>query len=798
MGTRRLYICIFFLLLPLIFSDSSWAQYMGGGYHQGYQQVQNEQAAVERVDNGSFAQMNGECTFDDAAKAKIAPIAKQYVNNSLKKLNEYNAKLEKVYKDGNGACHDLVGDGAESDVHADAVWNSDLNYNDHAQKGAKYIDEHYNGGGLLGLVQQFNKEAGDTDYNIGWLASKTLEGINSLDGLVDWYKNSTDYFDPDECSKNHKSSYCKSELMRHTYTLDKYASEMLEQVFHYHNDCKYAYMPAPGQLVCVQTAWFTDGEAFKCGGGSSSCSSASDLEKKIKGSNLYTKCKPEIEELAKLRKEINAPEARIDAHKLLSALSGEVEVICQCPEADASAGENAQAPELDVMRDCIIHDEDMEEDGVYQCKNVSEYSRDMQVNPVGSLMETVLEVTQKMSKTSFDLFHVPFEEVLGIALAIYILFVVLKTVSSPAVQKTSELLQNILIQGAKVALAILLLNSPEFLYKTFVWPIVEAGLDVSNVMTFSSDQKVIAENAASAEKQLSDSGAEGYLPANSLQLVVGAVNSMQLQAATMPAIGASMLCNSWVQKDWKIFPHISMLIEGAIIYIFGWIICLVLGFYLIDCVIQLTIVCALMPFFILSWPFKITSGYTKQGWDMLLNTTLTFAMMGIVTKAISILTTLAISDNSEIIPLLDAGQSKEASAILEKDFGGKQLIMLVVCCVMCLKMPQMVSGLVGRFAGGADLGNMGGKLLGAGAQIAMAPVKKALKAASAAAAVYTGGASAAVSAGVKAAGTAVKQGVKQGVKQATKAVAKQVAQQTKNKATQTAKNAVDPTSEEQK
>ena len=42
------------------------------------------------------------------------------------------------------------------------------------------------------------------------------------------------------------------------------------------------------------------------------------------------------------------------------------------------------------------------------------------------------------------------------------------------------------------------------------------------------------------------------------------------------------------------------------------------SFYLVDAIVQLGIVGALLPFMIATWPFKISSKYSKIGWNMIL------------------------------------------------------------------------------------------------------------------------------------------------------------------------------------
>ena len=55
---------------------------------------------------------------------------------------------------------------------------------------------------------------------------------------------------------------------------------------------------------------------------------------------------------------------------------------------------------------------------------------------------------------------------------------------------------------------------------------------------------------------------------------------------------------------------------GVLAFTLSFVFALAFAFYLVDAVVQLGIAGALMPFLIASWPFKITFGYTKKGWDI--------------------------------------------------------------------------------------------------------------------------------------------------------------------------------------
>ena len=199
-----------------------------------------------------------------------------------------------------------------------------------------------------------------------------------------------------------------------------------------------------------------------------------------------------------------------------------------------------------------------------------------------------------------------------------------------------------------------------------------------------------------------------------LQNTVGAAVAFNESAALVPAIGRSLICNSWndtsLRELTKIFGNrfwmrVQMWLEGIILYLFGLAIAFAVGFYMLDCALQLGVVCAMMPFFVASWPFKITKGYTKQGWDIFLNTFFNFVVMGIVIGAGSQIMIQALATGLTEETLSSALNSGDADVVMETiDFGGIQMVMLIICCLIALKISGEVQNITNKLSGGLNIG----------------------------------------------------------------------------------------------
>jgi hypothetical protein len=194
-----------------------------------------------------------------------------------------------------------------------------------------------------------------------------------------------------------------------------------------------------------------------------------------------------------------------------------------------------------------------------------------------------------------------------------------------------------------------------------------------------------------------------------------------------------MMCNSWYNDESLIekissvhfFPRIPLFTEGLILYIFGLMIAFAVGFYMIDCALQLGVVCAMMPFFIASWPFKITKSYSKQGWDIFLNTFFNFVVMGVVISATSQIMLEALGtglSEQTLATLLNSSQIDEL--MNEIEFGGLQMAMLVICCLIALKLSGEIQNITNKLSGGlgisvgAGLGGALGSVVQKGAMAA--------------------------------------------------------------------------------
>ena len=384
-------------------------------------------------------------------------------------------------------------------------------------------------------------------------------------------------------------------------------------------------------------------------------------------------------------------------------------------------------------------------------------------------MANILGAAQKISEKAFTVISGDLIKLLEVAFLIFIAYTVLLAVASPEAVKASKLLTDILMQGAKVAIAILILLHPAVLYEKALNPIldgaVDFGLAFANVSydgngDMKYDESFAAQiQTAGAEYTSKFNGQSEFLSTPTLEKMVGANKNFSKEAAFMPALGRCLICNATHNipsgsPRHGIIPRMKMLITGVLLLVFGAMIWLAVGFYILDCCLQLCLVVAMMSFFVACWPFKLTSGYVKVGWNMFLNTFFNFVMMSVIIVTIALLTGQAVKQ----IGMPEHINNNELDAIENNlEIIGIGIIVVVVVCLICLKLSTESGRLANKFAGGAQIkmgGDLGGMAAGAVSQGVKSTAKSTLKGLA-----KTGG-SIAESSGLKGAAIAGKQAIK--------------------------------------
>lgn len=623
-------------------------------------------------------------TLTEEDTKKFAQTAASSVNETRKGLSQINTFVENDYKAANGVCHFIEGSSAKwwQELFTSAV----TPFNDHAISGAKKGDALVPS---LKLEENVNWINSNNDY-LDWDFPELLKRVNTT-------KHAIDTVNSWRSIENGGHASLTSEIVGplSTFNADFSGCTNLTKI---------------------------SGMQWKC----NESGRVINFETLLKSMENISKCHEKLNQVVENRSSMMAN--RKKAHNLLSAISDEVEIgACTCKEG------------TDEKEMCSVLDTDIEEDDVKNCLALSEYQNELKNCILCNLMRTILSAVQNIAQKSFDALAKPLISLVGLGFALYLAYIVLTIIASPATQKLSALLNPVLMQGFNVALAILLLSAPATIYDLAVSPIIDTGIDFG--VSLSGDENIgkIKQNGA---RYIFSEESSDYLKSDILKKTVGAAAAFNENAAMIPAIGRSLMCNAWNNIFFEILPNVEMWIDGLILYVFGIIISFVVGFYLLDACVQLGILCALMPFLIASWAFKMTRTYASRGWDILMNTFFNFVMMGVIIVSVTEILLHSLSGDVPLDTLKDYLNANDVDALNKTiDFGGLQMILLLVCCAISLKLIREIPSLTSKVSGHSGLG------LGIGNMIGGAAMSQ-----------FKGAAASTVKIGAKAAGAGLKRG----------------------------------------
>lgn len=351
------------------------------------------------------------------------------------------------------------------------------------------------------------------------------------------------------------------------------------------------------------------------------------------------------------------------------------------------------------------------------------------------LFKVLVTAAEDMTRVSFEKLAGAFQTLIVLGLAIWIAVQTLTHVSSLTKQDAPKFLGNILRQSFKFLIAFFLLRYTAQIYNYAVMPILLAGMDFGNELLVGVDQAIKA-----TEEDINATYLAGLYPA-----LHSYISHIQASIAFMQAIGSSLICvgghlmlgRGGASLSFEnIGDGFQMIIQGILLAVFGLLLSLAFGFYLIDAVVQLGIVGALMPFLIASWPFKITAKYAKTGCDIVLNSFFVFVFVGLVItvnlklvdaalqNTVSSSETVADNELGGLYPIFDAINTQDIDRLKDlTDITFIGFLILVVCCLFGFKLSNQSSSLAGKFSGGA-INGIGSSIGGMAASAVVSTAKK--------------------------------------------------------------------------
>lgn len=262
-----------------------------------------------------------------------------------------------------------------------------------------------------------------------------------------------------------------------------------------------------------------------------------------------------------------------------------------------------------------------------------------------------------VTDTSFSIMAPACATILALGFAIWIAIQVLVQVSSLTKQDAPKFLGSLIKQSYKVVIAFVLLQTPNNLFHYIIRPVVGVGLTFGENMlttqTADSFAKLDRDEHGKYKRQANGKPGGKYYDTSTYDKIERFVVAVQQEIAFMQATGTSLLCVGSevmidLDRNWKqnIGDGFMMIVQGAILAIFGFLISIAFVFYLVDGIIQLGVAGGLMPLLLAAWPFKPTQKWLGTGANMILNTSFLFMFSGLVVSTCILLISATFSQGT--------------------------------------------------------------------------------------------------------------------------------------------------------
>jgi hypothetical protein len=346
-----------------------------------------------------------------------------------------------------------------------------------------------------------------------------------------------------------------------------------------------------------------------------------------------------------------------------------------------------------------------------KCDTFATYLSSLSSCPLCPIFQAVLNTDAKIADVAWRALSKALQGVVIVFFLVYLALETLKIVSNVAGSSLGSYLKSVLILGFKVLLTYFLLSSSAYVYGYFISPVIQAGLDMgTSLISISSSQASIClVNNANVDFVATPGN---VLDAGLLDGIMRTVRCYGHTATIMPAVGKGLICHGWA-NDGSLLPDFSMWFSGILFYLFGLMIWLVISFYLIDCTVQLGMVCGIIPVLIACWPFKLTTKYTLKGVQIIMNTFFNYVMLGIVLLlGVEIVDFATGKKSGSMDAFMEAMNNNNLTQLSEMaSLDGVEILILVVSCIFAFKLIGNTNALADKFSKGSGM-NIASKLGG--------------------------------------------------------------------------------------
>jgi len=357
-----------------------------------------------------------------------------------------------------------------------------------------------------------------------------------------------------------------------------------------------------------------------------------------------------------------------------------------------------------------------------KCETFATYLSSLSSCPLCPLFQVVLNTDAKIADVAWRSLGKALKSIVMIFFLVYLALETLKIVSNVAGSSMGSYLKSVLILGFKATLTYLLLDNSAYVYGYFISPVLQAGLDMgTSLISISAEQASVCLNNNANVDFVATPG--NVLDASLLDSIMRTVRCYGHTATIMPSVGKGLICHGWA-NDGSLLPNFGMWLSGILFFVFGLFIWLVVSFYLIDCTVQLGMLCGVIPVLVACWPFKITQSYAIKGVQLIMNTFFNYVMLGIVLLLGVEIVNFATGQKSGSMDMfMDAMNNNNLQKLYEiANLDGIEILILVICSIFAFKLIENTNALADKFSKGTGMNiasRIGGMAASAGVAAAV-------------------------------------------------------------------------------
>ncbi len=265
------------------------------------------------------------------------------------------------------------------------------------------------------------------------------------------------------------------------------------------------------------------------------------------------------------------------------------------------------------------------------------------------IFESIFDAMSFLSLKIFDHTKDSLISLIGVVLGLWFAFRLFSQLAS-GMASGSEFWQSIAntIVRCIIAIAILQAGLP-FVSGSIIEPIMGIIFHFANILienmgadieTLASNNSLSYDNSISIQdtSSLGNPGSvsystamgDGAFPDSFKSSIILMLKNLQNALARGLNIGSSLVCYSYLAAMNSFSFNFTMFLGGIAIYISVLFLLLLVPFFILDALLQLTIVTALLPFFIAAFIFENTKAFTNMGLNMLIDAFMMFLILAVL------------------------------------------------------------------------------------------------------------------------------------------------------------------------